>query len=167
MRGSPEERFWAKVDKTDSCWLWVGAKHPDGYGQFCRGRRIEGKVGAHVVSWELVHGPVPAGKELDHWKTCPKRCVNPAHLRAVPRKQNQENRAGPNRNSTSGFRGVSFRKDLNKWRAHITHHGEFIHGGYFNTIEEANEAAIALREKWFTQWSTTNPTQEGENKSWS
>ena len=22
---TPEQRFWAKVNKTDSCWLWTGS----------------------------------------------------------------------------------------------------------------------------------------------
>jgi hypothetical protein len=29
---SVEERFWAKVNKTETCWLWTGAKHEKGYG---------------------------------------------------------------------------------------------------------------------------------------
>lgn len=28
------DRFWAKVDKTDSCWLWTASVKPKGYGQF-------------------------------------------------------------------------------------------------------------------------------------
>lgn len=28
-----EERFWARVEKTDSCWIWRGFTLPDGYGQ--------------------------------------------------------------------------------------------------------------------------------------
>ena len=23
---SPEDRFWAKVNKTETCWLWTGAR---------------------------------------------------------------------------------------------------------------------------------------------
>jgi len=166
MRGSPEERFWPKVDKTDGCWLWTAYVNHLGYGQLGRGRRGEGQVGAHVFSWELIHGPVPAGKEIDHRPTCPKRCVNPEHLRAITHKQNLENRAGPNRNSTSGFRGVTFRKDCNKWEAKIGHNGRIIRSGLFDTIEEANEAAIALYRKyhthsdWDVRFPNTLPPQE-------
>jgi len=150
MRGTPEERFWAKVDKTDGCWLWTASVHPAGYGYFSRGTRVEGPVYAHVFSWELVNGPVPEGKEVDHRKTCPKWCVNPEHLRAITHKQNMENRAGPNRNSTSGIRGVHFCKRDKKWRAQIEHHGKTIYGGSFDTAEEAAEARIALEQKYFT-----------------
>lgn len=35
------ERFWAKVKKTDSCWLWQGATNGGGYGVFwADGKRI-------------------------------------------------------------------------------------------------------------------------------
>lgn len=168
VRGSPEERFWAKVDKTDGCWLWTGSTIK-GYGELQRGRRGEGKVLAHRFSWELANGPIPPSRELDHRVTCPKRCVRPSHLRMVPHKQNGENRDGAQRNSTSGFRGVSFHRQTKKWRAHATHHGKSIHGGLFSTAEKANEAAIALRRRLFTHSdmdvanrNTTSP--KGETK---
>jgi len=65
MKKTLLERFLAKVNKTDTCWLWTGALHPDGYGQF----KYEGKCRrAHVVAYILFKGPVPEGLELDH--TC-------------------------------------------------------------------------------------------------
>src|SRR5213593_4876701 len=35
-------RFWSKVQKTESCWLWEGAKDAKGYGLFYphRGSKI-------------------------------------------------------------------------------------------------------------------------------
>jgi len=48
-----EKRFWAKVERTKTCWLWTGAKHANGYG----GVRFNGKLQkAHRVAWELRHG---------------------------------------------------------------------------------------------------------------
>ena len=29
-----EDRFWEKVDKSGTCWLWTAAKYHDGYGMF-------------------------------------------------------------------------------------------------------------------------------------
>lgn len=29
---SLEERFWLRVEKTDTCWLWTGLPDKDGYG---------------------------------------------------------------------------------------------------------------------------------------
>ena len=92
-----EERFWAKVDKTDGCWLWTGAKTKAGYGNVMwQGRNWV----AHRVSYSLLVGPVPEGLDLDHTchngdqscaggLGCPHRCcVNPAHLEPVTRSVN-------------------------------------------------------------------------------
>jgi hypothetical protein len=29
-----EQRFWSKVKKTETCWLWTGGVDKDGYGKF-------------------------------------------------------------------------------------------------------------------------------------
>lgn len=81
----PAIRFWAKVEKTEDCWLWTAAANP--YGVFASGFGFQ--VKAHVWSWEQVNGPVPEGKELDHLCRV-KRCVRPDHLEPVTKKQNAE-----------------------------------------------------------------------------
>ena len=80
------ERFWAKVNKTDSCWLWTASvNRTTGYGRFAR-RHGDG-VDAHRFSYELAHGPIPAGLDVHH--TCwVRHCVNPAHLEAATRAEN-------------------------------------------------------------------------------
>lgn len=77
-------RFWEKVEKTDSCWLWIGYIKPSGHGQIQRGRRGEGAVNAHIAAYELLVGPLPEGKVLHHLCGV-KRCVNPDHLVPVTR----------------------------------------------------------------------------------
>lgn len=80
---SPEERFWAKVDKTDTCWLWTACKNGDGYGQFA----LAGMRGAHRVSYEWAKGAIPEGLEIDHLCRI-RHCVNPEHLEAVTHREN-------------------------------------------------------------------------------
>lgn len=84
----PSTRFWPKVQKTATCWLWLGAKSSSGYGNFFDVQ----KVGlAHKWAWESINGPVPAGFELDHVaaRGCTHRhCVNPSHLEPVTRGEN-------------------------------------------------------------------------------
>ncbi len=71
------DRFWAKVEKTGSCWNWSGAKVArDGRGQLWAHGRLDV---APRVSWELHNGPIPEGLWVLH--TCDNpACVRPAHL---------------------------------------------------------------------------------------
>jgi hypothetical protein len=78
-----DERFWAKVEKTDSCWLWTGSTR-SAYGTFWNGQRA---ANAHRVAYELLVGPIPEGLELDHLCRVP-TCVNPAHLEPVTHAEN-------------------------------------------------------------------------------
>jgi hypothetical protein len=140
-----EERFWSHVDQTGDCWLWLAATR-NGYGQFHpHGDRT---APAHRFAYELVRGPIPEGRQLDHRHTCPKHCVNPWHLRPATKKQNAENLAGLLANNTSGVRGVWWA--AGRWRASVTHHGRAVHVGRFDTIEEAEAAVIAKRNELFT-----------------
>lgn len=86
--GPPIERFWPKVEKTDTCWLWHGETNFDGYGRM----KINGKrVGVHRLAYEWLVGPIPKGLTIDHVKErgCTHRnCVNPAHLEPVTAGEN-------------------------------------------------------------------------------
>ena len=71
-----EERFWDKIDMTDSCWLWNALKDKDGYGKF----KYEGRMQkAHRVSWLLSGQTIPEGLLIRH-KCRNRHCVNPEHL---------------------------------------------------------------------------------------
>lgn len=78
------DRFWAKVEKTETCWLWRAHRLPTGYGQFY----FDGQMRyAHRVAYELFVGPIPAGLTIDH--LCRVRaCVNPDHLEPVTNREN-------------------------------------------------------------------------------
>lgn len=77
-RGSMTERFWRKVQKTDSCWLWTGSKSRE-HGTINRGPRGAGIMYAHRFSYELHFGAIPEGMSVCHRCDVP-LCVNPAHL---------------------------------------------------------------------------------------
>lgn len=77
MRPTFEQRFWSKVQKTDGCWLWIGARDRKGYGVIGIGASKMFK--AHRMSLELSGIPVPATDLVLHRCDVP-GCVNPAHL---------------------------------------------------------------------------------------
>lgn len=110
VRGTPEERFWAKVVKTDTCWLWTGAQKKAGYGRFRVNK--ERVVLAHRFAYELLIGSVPDGEELDH--VCMvKQCVRPdgRHVQSVTHLVNVQ------RAAVAGL----FTPEIDRRRGHKTH----------------------------------------------
>ena len=101
------DRFWAKVQQTESCWLWTAARDHRGYGEF----RVElppaRPAKAHRFAYETLIGPIPDGLELDH--LCRVRnCVNPEHLEPVTGRVNTlrgESPAAQNARKTHCVRG--------------------------------------------------------------
>lgn len=84
-------RFWAKVEKTDSCWNWCGGTRGE-YGSFT----LNGKSqSAHRVALFLSGVEIPPKMVCDH-RCRNKLCVNPSHLRVVTHRINSiENSLGP------------------------------------------------------------------------
>lgn len=87
------DRFLARVDKTDTCWLWTGATNGKGYGRlYADGAHVY----AHRYSFETFVGPIPEGMVLCH--SCDVRnCVNPAHLWPGTVKDNQQDMSAKGR----------------------------------------------------------------------
>lgn len=63
-----------------------------------------------------------------------------ANLRECDQRQNNGNHHRLNRHNTSGLRGVTWKRDKQKWRAYINRANRQCHLGYFDTKEAAYEA---------------------------
>src|SRR3990167_712477 len=84
--GTPEERFWTKVDpcRTDGCALWLGSTTKNGYGKFGLGSKV-------ILAHTFLIGKAPIGLGWDHVRErgCTHRaCVWPGHLELVTRLEN-------------------------------------------------------------------------------
>lgn len=124
QRTSPELRFWANVEQTDTCWIWKGHLTPNGYGQIWIGPG-RGRLGAHRFSWMIHHGAIGSGLLVLH--NCPgrhnRRCVNPAHLKLGDSKENAQDRDA---------QGTTFRQ----------------HGSLCPTAKLIETQVIEIRERW-------------------
>jgi hypothetical protein len=104
--------------------------------------KINGRYKKVFMHREILHAPTGIGVDhkdndgLNNLKT---------NIRLANKVENSRNR-GPNKNNKSGFKGVSWRKDNQKWEAMIEYSQKHIHLGKFSTKEEAalayNKAAI-------------------------
>lgn len=81
--GTPQQplrpRFEAKVLRTETCHLWVGAKGEYGTIGCRKGVGQPRTLHAHRVAWQLYRGEIPKGMHVLH-KCNNKMCVNPDHL---------------------------------------------------------------------------------------
>jgi len=80
-----KDRFESKIEKTSSCWLWIGSRATARYyGRFWQG---PSHVLAHRFSYQLYKGEIPLGLKVLH-KCDVTHCVNPDHLFLGTQKEN-------------------------------------------------------------------------------
>ena len=134
ISSSPRIRPWSKAGKVT----------PTGYVRI----GLDGKsYAAHRLAWLYVHGCHPENY-IDHIDGNP-RNNKFENLREATNKQNQENQKQHSSNST-GYRGVTFHKGVNKYQAQVGHHGKLIYLGLFETLEQAANAVREKREILYT-----------------
>lgn len=114
----------------------------DGYAQVKAGGK---KLYAHRIIYAIVHGETPAG-EIDHidGDRMNNRIEN---LRDVPKLENQHNRKNHKDNS-SGFPGVRWHNQAQKWQVQICVNYRVIYLGLFDDIKDAVQARRIAKIKY-------------------
>ena len=105
---------------------------------------IDGKIYlAHRLAWLYVHGVWPTnhidhknGNRIENWI---------ANLRDVTRVVNRQNQRTPNRDSMTGFLGVTWNKRCKKFMAQINSNGICTYLGLFKSAEDAHDAYLIAK----------------------
>jgi len=124
----------------------AGSITPKGYRYIqAKGR----KYPAHHLVWYFETGSFPSlfidhidGNKLNN---------HFLNLREVTTKQNNEHR-GKQKNNSSGYKGVTFNKRLNKFIAQIQHNSKQLHIGTFDTAFEASQAYEQKAKSLFSHY---------------
>lgn len=108
-KSNVEDRFWNKVKKTTSCWIWIGCILKKGkHGQFRTDKGL--RILAHRYSYIIHKGPIPDLMCVLH--TCDNPpCINPDHLFLGDRIINNKDRRKKNRDAFGERHGLSKLKD--------------------------------------------------------
>lgn len=145
---TPREALDARTKPSGDCLVWTGVLNDKGYGSIWDGRRT---VAAHRYAHELFNGPIPHGTVIDH--TCWNRaCVNPEHLRAIPQRNNASYRSGGDPRSETGLRNITVRPN-GRYQVSVSANGRRHYGGLYDDIENAKDAASALRTHLFGEYA--------------
>ena len=104
---------------------------------------------AHGIIYLMHHGYTPI--YIDHINGIrdDNRIEN---LREATLSQNQYNRK-KNKTNTSGEKGVTFCKKLNKWRVRFNIEGKAVSFGYYEDLELASLVATEARDKYHKEFA--------------
>lgn len=120
----------------------AGSKHSHGYITI---RVSKKRYYAHRLAWLYVYGSFPKN-DIDHINGI-KDDNRISNLRDVLHSVNIQNKNRALGNNTSGYLGVNFHKENNKYRATICVDGTSSHIGYFINPELAYKAYLTAKRK--------------------
>jgi HNH endonuclease len=105
FNSSFKDRFWKKVHKTNTCWVWTASTVGHGYGQISWSSAGD-MIKAHRASYILHFGPIPEDLCVCHKCDNPS-CVNPTHLFLGTANDNIKDRQQKNRGAKKEQMGAA------------------------------------------------------------
>lgn len=108
--------------------------------------KINGKIyRGHRLAWLYVYGNYPNG-EIDHINLI-KSDNRIENLREVSRSENMQNIYNAGKSSTTGFRGIDYRKSMGLYQARIQSNGKRHFLGYYSSAKEAHDAYVKAKKE--------------------
>ena len=149
---SNNEEFWFDIEDYDKikdyCWC-VGSK-----GSII----TNDKNGNTILLHRLILNVDNLNIQIDHIKH--KRYDNrKSQLRIVDNSKNQMN-TKIRTDNTSGYKGVSWNKNLNKWYSYIDVDNKRVHIGFFDELNNAITARKEAEEKYHGEYSYDNSMRD-------
>lgn len=152
VRGTLEDRFWAKVERRsdDGCWEWQASLDSRGYGNFGvprndgTGRYLMKR--AHRIAWELNNGLLQSSLQYICHSCDNRKCVNPRHLFIGNQKINMADCVAKGR--------LNDRNGANNPRAKLTEND-------VRAIRVSNESLRVLAEKYGVSKSVIGYARKG------
>lgn len=147
---TPQERFWSRTHKTDSCWYWLGSLNEDGYGKCSISINGTRYSLANRVAYFFYYGIEPKESKVCH--TCDNpQCVNPDHLFLGTVETNMSDMVSKNRSCKGEQRSnaklnVSKVKEIRRIYAETTTNYNEL-GRQFG-VNPSVIRGIVLRQKW-------------------
>ena len=141
--------FIAKVSRDRARAGDVLGTKSAGYFCFRINRRL---YRTNRLAWYYMTGEWPGDLQVDHINGC-RADDRWENLRLVTNSQNAMN-AKVRRNNSSGFKGVTWNRDVKKWQSYIRIDGKAQHLGLFDDLQEAVAARQQAEIELFGEFST-------------
>lgn len=143
MNGKKGQGLSALIDDEDFDFVSEYRWYVNAYGyavcnHYIGGRISKGYYGQEVIFMHRLIMDAPKGVEVDH-KDANRLNNCRVNLRLCNKSQNQAN-SKIRKDNTSGYKGVSWHKQVSKWHANIMLGGKSKSLGLFDTKEQAAQA---------------------------
>lgn len=116
---------------------WHANPNPSGF----YAQSSSGELALHRFVMDADHGDI-----IDHQNHNTLDCRK-SNLRVCTHTENMQNRRGAHRHSRSGVRGVYWHNRKQRWGARVWANNKKHHVGYFMSLDDAESAVIAARQR--------------------